>query len=199
MLHGGLQATQENIPGQRVIQALRPQFKLQLLESSHITGNTAQLFQVEQFRAEFDLSVNVGELITEAIHDVLQLHLIKNLERVSTETPPPSQRIVAQVRYKKPAGAIAIPQTHALNILAHHEEEILKFPIRAIKSWRLVQLDLPRDQVRPLMPTTTCLADRTLHRRCSKNRATMLHSLHTCRLYRCTWYRLTCNWSGSRR
>ncbi len=71
MLHGGLQATQENIPGQRVIQALRPQFKLQLLESSHITGNTAQLFQVEQFRAEFDLSVNIGELITEAIHDVL--------------------------------------------------------------------------------------------------------------------------------
>ncbi len=44
VLHGGLKATQEYIPCQRIIVVLHPHFKLQLLEITYIIGNTPQVF-----------------------------------------------------------------------------------------------------------------------------------------------------------
>ena len=121
--------------------------------------------------------------------------MIKYLEGITTVTPPPSQRVIAQVRYQKPTCAVTITQPNVVDVLTHNKQKILKLALGTIKRRRLVQLDLPGDQVWPLHSRTTAsFGNRSLHRRRSKRRGASLHSLHGLSWHTWhTWHRCTCS------
>ncbi len=118
----GLEPLNKHVQGHVILQAGLAELQLELFEERHVGLDRGCFPDGKEAVSDFQLAVQVGKLLGHVFKHDIECEAIENGLSVPSVGLPPREGIIAKKARNILAGGPAIPQTHAIYILAHDSQ-----------------------------------------------------------------------------